>query len=140
MVCVSCGKNAGVDTAFVEYSPGNIKLRRCPDKACGLVLDKYVEYERFLIALDIIMLYPGAYRHVLFNTKQSWSGTVSSFVFVTLLEFYVRMYYLDDVMDWEVLVSAAAWSSASSLAGLAISWTGKSDLKCFLVGDELDFV
>ena len=63
-----------MDSLFVEYTAGNIKLTRCK---CGSVADKYVEYENILIAIDIILLRKAAYRHVLYNEHQFEVAKVS---------------------------------------------------------------
>ena len=91
---------------------------------------KYVEYEPLLIAMDVVMLYPGAYRHLIFNCPQSLRRIIGSFVYVTLLEFYNRMYYLDDNLDPDVVLSAACWSAGASLAGFLIACAGKSLFLC----------
>lgn len=88
MICVECGRH--VRRTFRDYGGGNIRLTRCVrprsaeclllsfacsahnvgvllQDACGLVADKYVEFEMVLIFIDLVLLKVQAYRHLLFN-------------------------------------------------------------------------
>ncbi len=63
--CVECGRH--VDSLYTEYSGGrgNISLTQC---ACGRFADKYIEYDRVVVFVDMILHKPQVYRHLLFNT------------------------------------------------------------------------
>ncbi|KFK42492.1 hypothetical protein AALP_AA1G000400 [Arabis alpina] len=61
--CVGCGFR--VKSLFIQYSPGNIRLMKCGN--CKEVADEYIECERMIIFIDLILHRPKVYRHVLFN-------------------------------------------------------------------------
>lgn len=62
-VCVECG--AQVPFLVREFGRGNLRLAICG--ACNEVADKYVEYENVLLLLEVMLLKPQVYRHVLYN-------------------------------------------------------------------------
>ncbi|KAL2635098.1 hypothetical protein R1flu_006577 [Riccia fluitans] len=66
MVCVNCGKF--VQSVYVEYSPGNIRLSNCA--YCEGTVDKYAEYEIMIIIIDAVLHKYEAFRHVFFNYPQ----------------------------------------------------------------------
>ncbi|GBG26957.1 Protein arv1-like [Hondaea fermentalgiana] len=129
-VCVECGAQ-GPGAAFVEYSPGNIKLKRCED--CGQVVDKYVEFEDLLVGVDVLLHKTSAHRHVIFNraappvsskaTKALYATTwpvIWAFCFNSMIEFYIRMYYIGDEVNPAVLVSALCAGAGFNLLAIAI--------------------
>ncbi|CAA7056220.1 unnamed protein product [Microthlaspi erraticum] len=61
--CVGCGYR--VKSLFIQYSPGNIRLMKCGN--CKEVADEYIECERMIIFIDLILHRPKVYRHVLYN-------------------------------------------------------------------------
>ncbi|KAL5154766.1 Protein arv1 [Glycine soja] len=61
--CIQCG--CPVKTLYVQYSPGNIRLMKCEN--CKAVADKYIECEIMILAIDLILHKPKAYRHLLHN-------------------------------------------------------------------------
>ncbi|CAH8319123.1 unnamed protein product [Eruca vesicaria subsp. sativa] len=61
--CVGCGFR--VKSLFIQYSPGNIRLIKCGN--CKEVADEYIECERIIILIDLVLHRPKVYRHVLFN-------------------------------------------------------------------------
>ncbi|KAL1220323.1 Protein ARV 1 [Cardamine amara subsp. amara] len=61
--CVGCGIR--VKSLFIQYSPGNIRLMKCGN--CKEVADEYIECERMIIFIDLILHRPKVYRHVLYN-------------------------------------------------------------------------
>lgn len=117
--CVACGHREEGVAAFVEYSPGNIKLQRCAQ--CHGTIDKYVEYEDLLVATDVVLHKLAAHRHVLFNRERSNRRRVWAFAFNSLIEFYIRMYYLDECdVDAAAAARAAAASAGFYLASLLV--------------------
>lgn len=73
-VCTECGENLldkhgqEVTELFDEHlriKSKIIKLVEC--QCCQAVADKYVEREGVLILIDLLLQYPEAYRHILFN-------------------------------------------------------------------------
>lgn len=65
MMCINCGEPA--DSLFVAYSKTHIRLTDC--KACNAVVDKYIEYDDLLLFINLLLLKPGAYRHMVFNSS-----------------------------------------------------------------------
>lgn len=63
LVCVECG--APVPLLVRDYGKGSIRLAICG--VCNQVADKYVEYETVLLFLEVLLLKPQVYRHVLYN-------------------------------------------------------------------------
>jgi lipid intermediate transporter len=62
-VCVECG--SPVAELYKEFSKGNIRLTKCD--VCKKFADKYVEMEPMIVFLDMMLLKPKVYRHVLKN-------------------------------------------------------------------------
>ncbi|GLD95672.1 hypothetical protein PINS_up004350 [Pythium insidiosum] len=62
-VCVTCG--ASVPQLVRDYGKGNVRLVICD--ACNAVADPYVEYDNVLLFLEVMLLKPQVYRHVLYN-------------------------------------------------------------------------
>jgi len=88
---VCCGELGNGDCAFIEYSPGNIKLKRCCH--CHGVVDKYVEYQTTLVGMDVLLHKIEAMRHILFNMPGTEDRIKIAVVYNMLIEFYIRMYY-----------------------------------------------
>uniref|UniRef100_A0A1J3H330 Protein ARV n=1 Tax=Noccaea caerulescens TaxID=107243 RepID=A0A1J3H330_NOCCA len=61
--CVGCGFR--VKSLFIQYTPRNIRLMKCGN--CKEVADEYIECERMIIFIDLILHRPKVYRHVLYN-------------------------------------------------------------------------
>ncbi|CAN6883040.1 unnamed protein product [Brassica oleracea] len=61
--CVGCGLR--VKSLFIQYSPGNIRLMKCGN--CKEVADEYIECERMIVFIDLVLHRPKVYRHVLYN-------------------------------------------------------------------------
>lgn len=86
-VCVSCTSPA---KALVKRTDGNfIKLLECP--SCGALVDSYVECERSIIFMDMILQDITVYRHVLYNADNFASQFyIKLAVSLMLSEGYVR--------------------------------------------------
>jgi hypothetical protein len=73
--CIECGKPT--ENIYIEYGKGNLRLAVCK---CGAFVDKYVEYDEVLIFIDMILLKPQAYRHMIFNgvkyNKNGFNGGI----------------------------------------------------------------
>lgn len=67
MICVECG-NPQIKRLYSEYKSSHITLTVCP--VCHNVADKYIEYDRVLLFIDILLLKPQAYRHLAFNLTE----------------------------------------------------------------------
>lgn len=110
MICVECG--SPVPHAFREYGKGNIRLTRCDN--CHCLADKYVEFEFIIIFLDLLLLRPQVYRHLLFNRMPYHDKGLDLYCYpllavYLLFEAYVKYstlyeYYTkeENVYDWVV--------------------------------------
>lgn len=70
---------------------------------CHLFADKYVEYERILVMLDLLLHKPQVYRHMLFNINYKPNGDASenaALVAVTLWKMVPLYLLLDCYMRW----------------------------------------
>ncbi|SCU96758.1 LAFA_0G07954g1_1 [Lachancea sp. 'fantastica'] len=66
MICINCCRE--VDCLYVRYSNNHIRLTDCPD--CKEVVDRYVEIDNVLLFIDLLLLKPGAYRHLVYNSLE----------------------------------------------------------------------
>ncbi|KAI0279703.1 Arv1-like family-domain-containing protein [Russula aff. rugulosa BPL654] len=63
-LCTNCAQ--AVSYLYTVYhSVNNVRLEQCP--SCRAPADPYVEHDALVVALDLILLKPGVYRHLLFN-------------------------------------------------------------------------
>jgi hypothetical protein len=63
-LCTHCAES--VPYLYTLYhSVNNVRLEQCP--SCRAPADPYVEHDPLVIALDLILLKRGVYRHLLFN-------------------------------------------------------------------------
>lgn len=65
LICIHCGNR--VHELYKKYSSSVIKMRNC--EHCHEIVDKYIEFEPIIIAIDLLLLSRPAYRHVLFNAS-----------------------------------------------------------------------
>ncbi|WOK99528.1 hypothetical protein Cni_G08240 [Canna indica] len=93
--CVNCGW--GMQSLFVQYSPGNIRLMKC--EHCKAVADPYIECEFMIILIDLILHKRKAYRHVLFNMLNLGVGEKGVLWKLTLF------YFVLDVCGYSLLKS-----------------------------------
>lgn len=93
LVCVECG--ASVPELVRDYGKGNLRLAICG--VCNSVADKYVEYETILLFLEVLLLKPQVYRHVLCNLPAPVSArtTLKLFVILVMLDMNVKAYLVD---------------------------------------------
>ncbi|SCU81753.1 LADA_0C00892g1_1 [Lachancea dasiensis] len=66
MICINCCRET--DCLYVEYSNNHIRLTDCTD--CHDVVDQYVEIDNVLLFIDLLLLKPGAYRHLVYNSLE----------------------------------------------------------------------
>ncbi|VDO12596.1 unnamed protein product [Rodentolepis nana] len=64
-VCICCG--AEVEKIYTQYSKEIINFQLC--KICGRIVDKYVEYDFTIVAIDLLVCKIEAYRHILRNIE-----------------------------------------------------------------------
>ncbi|KAK2616826.1 hypothetical protein QQS21_000203 [Conoideocrella luteorostrata] len=70
-ICIEC--RSPVKTLWTKYSGAgdqssghNIRLTVC--RSCGRFCDKYVEYDFVVVFIDLVLIKPQVYRHLLHNT------------------------------------------------------------------------
>lgn len=63
--CVCCGEDSS--TLYTQYTKEIIYFQRCEN--CGKIVDKYVEYDFTIIAIDLLVCKIEAYRHILRNVE-----------------------------------------------------------------------
>lgn len=71
MICVNCSEP--IESLYTTYQNGHIKLTDC--KNCGSEADKYIEFDNVLIFIDVLLLKPQAYRHIVFNVLSQDVGS-----------------------------------------------------------------
>ncbi|XP_050446862.1 protein ARV1 [Cataglyphis hispanica] len=69
-ICINCG--AECKELFRRYCPSVLKILKC--EKCGLLADKYIEYDPVIVFVDLILIEKPAYRHLLYNSnfKSYW--------------------------------------------------------------------
>lgn len=92
MICIECLHP--VHSLYVEYSPTNIRMTVCPK--CGQFADKYIEHDAIVIAIDLLLLKPQAFRHMVFNVLTSGSSSdslhpqaIRMWILITLFDVYL---------------------------------------------------
>ena len=103
LVCVSCG--APVPKLVHTFSAGNVRLHKCG--ACGLVADKYVEYESALVVIDLVLLKHEAFRHTMYNV---------AFTRALLVRAVLVSVALDAIMKWVLLYARIGGEAAAAVA------------------------
>ncbi|KAL2315347.1 Protein arv1 [Schizosaccharomyces pombe] len=99
MKCVECG--AEVDSLYTYYGRGtsNIRLAQC--KNCKQFADKYIELDVVLISMDVILMKPQVYRHLLFNS-------LSARTFRNVVNFCILISLFNVFLVWSRLEKRAA--------------------------------
>lgn len=67
MICINC--THPTDSLYTVYSHDHIQLTDCSN--CGSEVDKYVEIDNVILFVDLLLLKPGAYRHLVYNSLES---------------------------------------------------------------------
>jgi len=68
--CVNCGMP--VEYLFTEYGQENFVLEMC--SSCKRFTDPYIEQSSIILVLDLFLLKPQVYYHLLFNTNHSFQS------------------------------------------------------------------
>ncbi|KAF5732020.1 protein arv1 isoform X1 [Tripterygium wilfordii] len=110
--CVQCG--FGIRTLYVQYSPGNIRLMRCEN--CKAVADEYIECEIMIIAIDLILQKPKAYRNLLCNVLRPEIVNFEG----SLWKLCVGFLLLDAYRSLLLRKSNEEWGSSFSLSSLVL--------------------
>lgn len=64
MICIECAHRT--ESLYTVYSNRHIQLTDCSH--CQKVVDRYVEFDNVLLFIDLLLLKPGAYRHLVYNS------------------------------------------------------------------------
>lgn len=86
MICIHCA--APAESLFVIYSNNFIQLSDCPN--CKETVDDYVELDNILLFIDLLLLKPGAYRHLVFNTAIERHTLWRLWIVLLTLEIYLK--------------------------------------------------
>jgi len=110
-ICVHC--STPTQALYVSYGPQHLICTKC--KACGAFADPYVEHEAIIVIIDLILVKPRAYRHLLFNRKDvfsqnenenkgkstsdatkrhAWFQLARHFLALLMVDAYLRWFYL----------------------------------------------
>ncbi|ORX60282.1 Arv1-like protein [Hesseltinella vesiculosa] len=94
--CVECG--LAVHDLYTEYGKDNIRLTSC--ERCQQFADKYIEHDFVIIFIDMLLLKPQVYRHLLFNRiDQNGHGIQSNVlrfaILLILFEVYIKWFRLE---------------------------------------------
>lgn len=57
-----------MNSLYTVYSNKHIQLTDCPN--CHKIVDKYVEMDNVVLFIDLLLLKPGAYRHLVYNSLE----------------------------------------------------------------------
>lgn len=63
LICIEC--THPVNSLYTQFSPTNIRSTACPN--CNKFADKYIEHDNVMVAIDLFLLKPQAFRHLVFN-------------------------------------------------------------------------
>lgn len=92
MICIECTQP--VDSLYTRYSPTNIRSTACPK--CNKFADKYIEHDGVIIVIDLLLLKPQAYRHMVFNVLSTTKDgdvlhekTKRMWLLITLFDVYM---------------------------------------------------
>ncbi|GMG49822.1 unnamed protein product [Ambrosiozyma monospora] len=75
MICVEC--SAPTLTLYDKYKGNHIRLTICDN--CHKVADKYIEYDKVLLFIDLMLLKPQAYKHTIYNMLMPEDTTTTEF-------------------------------------------------------------
>jgi len=86
----------GVSEVYKDYGRGNIRLSRC--HKCNKLADKYVEFEMVIIFLDLVLLTPQVYRHILFNRMSYYDKGIDVTCMKIALAYLLSEVYMKHMM------------------------------------------
>ncbi|KAG5309367.1 ARV1 protein, partial [Acromyrmex insinuator] len=97
-ICINCG--AECKELFRRYCPSVLKILKC--EKCGLLADKYIEYDPVIVFVDLILIEKPAYRHLLYNSnfKSYWKISI-----ILWLAESFRAWSLCDINETELTAS-----------------------------------
>ena len=116
-ICITC--SSPVPQLYTEYSKADsptlgkgVRLTQCPN--CKRFADKYVEHDFVVLFIDLVLIKPQVYRHLLFNrlgTADSKDG--SSKIDRSILRLGVLLVLFDVYITWARIEKATSESLQS---------------------------
>ncbi|KAG7813472.1 hypothetical protein KL921_001018 [Ogataea angusta] len=70
MICVEC--STPIQTLYEKYKGDHIRLTICSN--CHKVADRYIEFDKVLLFIDLMLLKPQAYRHTIYNQSLNYGA------------------------------------------------------------------
>ncbi|KAG7750527.1 hypothetical protein KL911_000935 [Ogataea haglerorum] len=70
MICVEC--STPIQTLYEKYKGDHIRLTVCTN--CHKVADRYIEFDKVLLFIDLMLLKPQAYRHTIYNQSLNYGA------------------------------------------------------------------
>lgn len=121
MICIKCLKP--VDCLYSIYSNNHIQLTDCAN--CNNVADHYVEIDNVILFIDLLLLKPGAYRHLVYNSleaklsdyprKESTQGSLIENLYISAYNIKSWLKKFDNMNRYWILLIAfevyLTWSS-----------------------------
>lgn len=140
--CVGCGAVLPKDASlYTLYAGTYICLSKCP--ACKRIADPYIEYDGYLLFIEMVLHRPEAYRHLLFNRfaqtfRDATEGTQrvhprDAFMSVRRAEFWRLAFLLVLFEAYLAYDSNASAFDASPFATRYCGIVGKSALRLALI-------
>ncbi|EMR10572.1 hypothetical protein PNEG_01277 [Pneumocystis murina B123] len=117
LLCVECAHP--VTSLYTEYSKNNFRLTQCP--LCKEFADKYVEFDYVIITIDLMLIKPQVYRHLLFNQLGTQDNHFNPYIvrfWLLLILFDVYLMWLRADRQSEQSISTST-SSQAILSGIA---------------------
>ncbi|KAL3510089.1 hypothetical protein ACH5RR_029490 [Cinchona calisaya] len=108
--CVECC--FPIKRLYIQYSPGNIRLKRCEN--CKNVADEYIECEHMITVIDLILHKPKAYRHLFYNKFTKGTLDFEGLLWGSTLGYLILDAYAMSILS----LSEKDWTSAMSFASL----------------------
>ncbi|PNS14653.1 Protein arv1 [Sphaceloma murrayae] len=111
-ICIECGyKLANLYTTYSKADDRTlgkgVRLTQCP--RCKRFADKYVEHDHVVIFIDLILIKPQVYRHILFNRL----GREDDRVNPSIIRLGVLLLLFDVYLTWARIEKATSPSSSS---------------------------
>uniref|UniRef100_A0A1I8H7A9 Protein ARV n=2 Tax=Macrostomum lignano TaxID=282301 RepID=A0A1I8H7A9_9PLAT len=107
-ICVECGSS--VSSLYTKYSADVVQLAKC--KKCGQPADRYIECDRLLLALDILLHRLAAMRHLLHNHRLAHGAVWRGLLLLVICEAYALWL---EARDLDSDLSAAVFSAAKEM-------------------------
>ncbi|CAL1675856.1 unnamed protein product [Lasius platythorax] len=122
-ICINCG--AECKELFRRYCPSVLKILRC--EKCGLLADKYIEYDPVIVFVDLILIEKPAYRHLLYNSnfKSYWK-----LVIILWLAESFRAWFSCEISKTELSASQTDLIYNNALQDYL------TELKWFIIGEK----